>query len=52
VGHELDGVVAYNFSRELQMGGGFGHIFPGTFLKHATPGHSYNFPYLTMTVAF
>jgi hypothetical protein len=52
VGQELDGFVAYNFSKQFQFGGGFGHIFPGTFLNHATQGQSYNFPYATTTFVF
>ena len=52
VGQEVDSVVAYNFSRQFQFSGGFGHIFPGTFLNHATPGKSYNFPYATTTFVF
>ncbi len=52
VGQELDGALAYNFSRQFQFGGGFGHIFPGTFLINATLGQSYNFPYATSTFVF
>lgn len=52
VGQELDAFTAYNFSRQFQFGGGFGHIFPGTFLNHATQGQSYNFPYATSTFVF
>jgi Alginate export len=52
VGQELDGSVAYNLSRQLQFGAGFGHIFPGTFLEHATPGKSYSYPYASTTFVF
>jgi hypothetical protein len=52
VGQELDSFVAYNFSKQFQFGGGFGHIFPGTFLSHATQGQSYNVPYATTTLIF
>jgi hypothetical protein len=52
VGWELDSVVAYTLSPQFQFVGGFGHIFPGTFLNHATPGTSYNFPYATTTFTF
>ena len=52
VGQELDSVVAYNFSRQFQFSGGYGHIFPGTFLNHATSGKSYSFPYATTTFVF
>jgi hypothetical protein len=52
VGQELDGAVGYNFSREFQFAGGFGHIFPGTFLNNATQGQSYNYPYASTTFVF
>lgn len=52
VGQELDSVLAYSFLRYLQVSGGFGHIFPGTFLDHTTPGESYNFPYASTTLVF
>jgi len=52
VGQELDSVVAYTFSKYLQVSGGYGHIFPGTFLNHTTPGESYNFPYASTTLVF
>lgn len=52
VGQELDGFTAYNFSRQFQFGGGFGHIFPGTFLNHATQGQSYDYPYVMTTFVF
>jgi hypothetical protein len=52
VGQELDSVVAYTFSKYLQVGGGFGHIFPGTFLNNTTPGESYNLPYASTTLVF
>lgn len=52
VGQELDSVIAYTFSKYLQVGGGFGHIFPGTFLNKTTPGESYNFPYASTTLVF
>ncbi len=52
VGHEIDSVLAYTFSKYLQVSGGYGHIFPGTFLNHTTPGESYNFPYASSTLVF
>jgi hypothetical protein len=52
VGQELDTVLAYTFSQQLQISGGYGHIFPGTFLTHTTPGQSYNFPYVSTTLVF
>jgi hypothetical protein len=52
VGQELDAALGYNFSRQFQFGGGFGHLFPGTFLKNATPGVAYNYPYAATTFVF
>ncbi len=52
VGQEFDSVLAYTFSRYLQVSGGYGHILPGTFLNHTTPGVSYNFPYASTTFVF
>ena len=52
VGQELDSVLAYTFSKYLQVSGGYGHIFPGTFLNNTTPGESYNFPYASTTLVF
>ncbi len=52
VGQELDGEVAYDLTRQFQFGGGFGHIFPGTFLNNATPGKAYNYPYASTTFVF
>ncbi len=52
VGQELDAQGAYAFNKQVQFGMGFGHIFPGEFLKKATPGKSYNFPYFMAGYSF
>lgn len=52
VGQEIDGVFAYNLSSQIQLAGGYGHIFPGTFLHNTTKGAAYNFPYASTTVVF
>jgi hypothetical protein len=49
VGTELDGVAVYTFSKQLQIGSGFAHIFPGSFLRRVTPGKAYNYPYLMLS---
>ena len=38
VGQELDAQAVYTYSPQLQIGGGYAHIFPGEFLKNTTPG--------------
>ena len=52
VGQELDAQATWKIAKPLQAGMGFGHIFPGEFLKKTTPGKAYNFPYLMFTYAF
>jgi len=52
VGQEIDAQAVYNWSKQIQVAGGFGHIFPGEFLKKTTPGKSYNFPYLMLGYSF
>ena len=34
---------------QLQVAAGYAHIFPGAFLKEATPGASYSHPYVMVT---
>jgi hypothetical protein len=52
VGQEADALGVYQWTRFAQAGAGFSHIFPGTFLRLATPGRSYNQPYLFLTTQF
>ena len=37
---------------QLQLAGGYAHIFTGAFLKQATPGASYSHPYVMVTYVF
>ena len=52
VGHGPDLLGVYQFTKFAQAGAGFSHIFPGTFLQLATPGHSYSQPYVFVTTQF
>ena len=52
VGEEIDGQVSYVYSPQLQIGGGYSHLFPGEFLNNTTPGRSYKAPYLMVTYVF
>jgi hypothetical protein len=52
VGQEIDVQATYPLSPHLQIAPGFSHIFPGTFLKQATPGKAYNLGYLMLTYQF
>jgi hypothetical protein len=49
VGQELDIQATYAPSPRIQLHGGYAHIFTGAFLKAATPGKSYNGPYVMVT---
>ena len=52
VGHEVDSEVAYTISKQWLAAGGYGHLFPGTFLKNATAGKAYNFLFTSTTFVF
>jgi Alginate export len=52
VGQETDLQTSYTFPHDIHAGGGYGHIFPGTFILRATPGVSYNFPYSMIDFTF
>jgi hypothetical protein len=52
VGQELDIAAQYSLLRGTQIGAGIAHIFPGSFLQRATPGHGYSYPYLQISTKF
>lgn len=52
VGQELDISAVYSLNKQTQIGAGFAHLFPGTFLKKATPGQGYSSPYVMVSHAF
>ena len=52
VGQELDVLAQYSVSGATQIGAGFAHLFPGTFLRRAKPGSAYNYPYLQIGTKF
>jgi len=52
VGQELDAQGFYSWNRQTLFGFGVGHIFPGEFLKAATPGKSYTYPYVSAQYSF
>jgi hypothetical protein len=52
VGQEADAIATWTPVKPLLLGAGYGHIFPGEFLKKTTPGHPYNFPYMMATWKF
>jgi hypothetical protein len=51
-GQEIDTQGVYSYNKQIQLAMGFAHIFPGEFLQKATPGKSYNFPYVMLGYSF
>lgn len=52
IGHEADFQAVYAVNGQMQIGGGYAHVFPGTFLRNATPGKTFQIPYLMFTYLF
>jgi hypothetical protein len=52
VGQELDVQVSRALTPQIQVAGGYAHIFTGDFLKEATPGASYSHPFVMVTYVF
>jgi hypothetical protein len=52
VGQEIDVQVTRAITPQLQLAGGYAHIFSGAFLRQATPGASYSYPYIMATYVF
>lgn len=46
IGWEPDLQVTYKVHKQVTVGGGFGRLVPGEYLKQSTAGHSYNYPYI------
>jgi hypothetical protein len=52
VGREIDFQAVYTHSKQMQLAGGYAHIFPGEFLKRTTPGKQYGFSYVMAGYTF
>jgi hypothetical protein len=52
VGQEVDVQLVKALTPQIQVAGGYAHIFAGAFLKEATPGASYSHPYVMVTYVF
>ncbi|MEX2263837.1 MAG: alginate export family protein [Bryobacteraceae bacterium] len=52
VGQEFDAQAVWTPVRGWMVNLGYAHIVPGEFLKKATPGNSYNFPYVMAIYTF
>jgi hypothetical protein len=49
VGQEIDVQAARVLTPQIQVAGGYAYLFPGAFLKQATPGSGYGAPYIMVT---
>jgi hypothetical protein len=52
VGQEIDVQAAFSVSKQMIISAGAGHIFPGEFLRKATPGSGYTYPFLMLAYTF
>jgi len=52
VGQEADVQMTYTLNAMTSIAAGYANMFPGTFLKNATPGKQYRFPYVMVTYSF
>jgi hypothetical protein len=49
VGQEIDVQATRALTAHIQLAGGYAYLFPGAFLKEATPGQAYGMPYVMLT---
>jgi hypothetical protein len=52
VGHELDLQASRGLTPAIQIAAGYARVFPGAFLREATPGAPYSAPYVMVTYVF
>jgi hypothetical protein len=52
IGQEADFQAVYALNNLVQIGTGYAHLFPGTFLKNTTQGKAYDFSYVMVTYLF
>ena len=48
VGRSLETYAWYELNRRISFGAGIAHTFPGTFLRTATQGAAYTYPYVVL----
>ncbi len=52
VGQEIDVQLTRAIVPQILVSGGYAHMFTGAFLKEATPGADYSYPYVMVTYVF
>jgi hypothetical protein len=51
IGQEVDGWAEWKY-RSVEIGFGYGHLFPGGFLRRTTTGSGFTYPFFYLTYAF
>jgi Alginate export len=52
IGQEVDLTAQYQVNTGISVGFGYGRLFPGRFLKTASPGKNYSYPFVYLTYRF
>lgn len=52
VGQEVSAQMTYALNATTSIGAGYANVFPGIFLKNATPGKQYRLPYVMLIHSF
>ena len=52
IGQEVDLTAQYQVNTGISVGFGYGRLFPGRFLKAASPGKNYSYPFVYLTYRF
>jgi hypothetical protein len=52
VGSEINNVALYQWSKIWQFGAGYGHLFPGEYLKQSKVTFGYTYPYVMFVGSF
>lgn len=52
VGQEADIASVVTVNKNLQIGAGYAHLFPGTFVKRTTAGQAFSYPYVQAVYSF
>jgi hypothetical protein len=52
IGQEVDFSAEYQVNKKITAGFGYARLFTGRFLKTATPGRNYGYPFVYLTYGF
>jgi hypothetical protein len=52
IGQEIDFIAQYQVTKGITAGFGYAHLFPGQFLRTASPGKGFAYPFIYLTYEF